>query len=149
MIVILLLVILIPVFISLMFIPYWTRRTESFGVSIPEKAFSGSEPKEMRKQYVRMTGFLPIAIMTAFLLSGLFITKDKNTITILFTIVIMIFMLGSLLIYLKFHRSMKKLKKNRNWSKERKRQVFINTRFRNQKLTYSNMWFSFRLLSRL
>lgn len=40
---ILLLVILIPVFTSLMCIPYWTRKTESFGVSIPEEVYSGSE----------------------------------------------------------------------------------------------------------
>lgn len=141
MIIILLLVILIPVFLSLMFIPYWTRKTESFGVSIPEAVFYSSELKAMRKHYVWMTGLLSFIIVAVFILSSLFLTHNENTVTILFTTVTMIFLLGSFLIYLKFHSKMKELKEKRKWSKEHTQQVFINTQFRNHKLIYSNAWF--------
>lgn len=48
---IMLLVIMVPIFITMIFIPYWTRKTESFGVSIPEEAYNDSAIKAMRKQY--------------------------------------------------------------------------------------------------
>ena len=101
---ILLLVILIPVFISLMFTPYWTRKTESFGVSIPEEAYSSTELKGLRKRYVQMTGILSIVTMVLFLLFYLVGGKDENTIVIFLTIIISLFMFCSFLIYLKFHR---------------------------------------------
>ena len=34
------------------FMPYFTRRTESFGVSIPEEVFEEEILKDLRKRYV-------------------------------------------------------------------------------------------------
>lgn len=146
MMVILLLVILIPGFISLMFTPYCTRKTESFGVSIPEEVFYSPELKKMRKQYVTRTGILSIITIIAFLLFSTLISNDENTFSILFAIIIFVFMLASFFIYLKFHRNMKTLKEKHNWSKKFTQQVFINTSFRDQKLTYSNLWFVFSFI---
>src|SRR5690625_7070713 len=49
--IVLLVSLFIPDFITMMFIPYWTRRTESFGVSIPEVEYHSTPLKKMRKHY--------------------------------------------------------------------------------------------------
>ncbi|ASN03542.1 DUF1648 domain-containing protein [Virgibacillus necropolis] len=140
MMIILLLVIMIPVFISLMFIPYWTRRTESFGVSIPEEIYNSSELKSMRKRYAIMTGMASLFVTIVFLVMGSTF-ENEETMSIFFSIIIGIFMIGSFFIYLKFHREMKMLKKSKNWSEEKSQLVVVNTRFRDQKLIHSNLWF--------
>ncbi|PAV28128.1 hypothetical protein CIL05_18655 [Virgibacillus profundi] len=144
--IVLLVVILIPVFVSLMFIPYWTRKTESFGVSIPGEVYHSPVLKAMRKQYALMTGNLSILVMGIFLLFGFFIENDENTISILFGIIIAVYIISSFLIYLKFHGNMKALKVKENWAKEKSQQVFIDMHFREQKITYSNLWFIFSFI---
>ncbi|WP_404450984.1 DUF5808 domain-containing protein [Virgibacillus necropolis] len=138
--VILLLVIMIPVFISLMFIPYWTRKTESFGVSIPEEIYHSPELKSMRKRYAVLTGIMSTLVAIIFLVTG-FYFEDAETMSILFSIIIGLFMIGSFFIYLKFHREMKVLKKNKNWSEKKSQLVVVDTKFRDQRLTHSNLWF--------
>ncbi|WP_430788971.1 DUF1648 domain-containing protein [Virgibacillus flavescens] len=136
----LLVVILIPVYISLMFIPFWTRKTESFGVSIPEEIYHSTKLHSMRKQYATLTGIWSIIITVIFLSAGTYF-KDEEIISILFSIIIGIFIIGSFFIYLKFHREMKSLKKEENWAGIRVQVTVIDTKFRDQKLIYSNLWF--------
>ncbi|ASK61505.1 hypothetical protein CFK37_04615 [Virgibacillus phasianinus] len=138
--VILLLVIMIPVFISLMFIPYWTRKTESFGVSIPEEIYHSPKLKSMRNRYVVLTGIVSALVAIVFLVTGSYF-EDEETMSILFSIIVGLFMIGSFFIYLKFHREMKALKKKENWSEKKSQLVVVDTKFRDQKLTYSNLWF--------
>jgi uncharacterized membrane protein len=139
--IILFLLILLPVFISTMFIPYWTRKTESFGVSIPEKIYYSAELKEMRQQYTRITGILGILTTTIFLLLGRLIVNDETTLSIIFSIVILLYLLLTFIVYYQFHRKMKELKKRKKWSEEKSQVLFVNMKFRDHKLTYSNFWF--------
>ncbi|WP_010651451.1 DUF1648 domain-containing protein [Oceanobacillus massiliensis] len=132
---------LIPGFISMIFIPYWTRKTESFGVSIPEDVYNRQDLKTMRKQYSMLTGILGLLITVIFLMISSILTNSESVISILFSVTIFVFLVGSFLIYLKFHSDMKKLKEKENWAKEKSQQIFIDTKFRNQKLTHSNLWF--------
>lgn len=142
----LLLAVLIPVFISLMFTPYWTRKTESFGVTIPEEAYYQPELKEMRKKYTLSTGILSIFIIILFLLAGVYFGSNENTFSIFLSVLITIYLIGSFLVYLKFHQAMKKLKDKEKWSGKKSQQIFVNTQFRKQKLTYSNLWFIFSFI---
>jgi uncharacterized membrane protein len=138
---ILLLVIMVPVYLSMMFIPYWTRRTESFGVSIPEDVYATKELRGMRKQYVLVTAVLSIAVTILFLLLGPSFAGDEQRISILFSGVAFGYIVLSFLIYLVFHRKMKGLKLAYNWSGDKSQFVVVDTAFRKQKLTYSNLWF--------
>lgn len=140
MMIILLVVIMIPVFIFLIFIPYWTRRTESFGVSIPEKVYHSQELKSMRKNYAMLTGILSLLVMVIFLFMGS-LFESEESLSIVFSIIIGVYMVGSFLVYLKFHRAMKVLKEQSNWSEKKSQMVVVDTGFRDQKLTYSNLWF--------
>jgi len=138
--------IMVPVFISTMFIPYWTRRTESFGVSIPEEIYNHSVLKAMRKRYAQLIGVMSIVTLVIFVLIGLTAGTNENLFSILFSIMIFLYIVGSFMAYLTFHRKMKTFKAKQNWAEQKSQQVVINTRFREQKLTHSNLWFSISFL---
>lgn len=142
---ILLFTILLPVFITTMFVPYWTRRTESFGVTIPEAVYQTDKLKQLRKQYVLLSGLASILVtILLFILSSY--NLEENVFAILFAALIFLYILVTFFIYLYFHRMMKSLKQHENWGKEKSQQVFISTEFRKQKLTHSNFWFGISFL---
>lgn len=140
MMVILLLVIMIPVFVSLMFIPYWTRKTESFGVSIPQEVYHSDRLKFMRKKYAMLIAIISLFVMVVFLFLGSHYESEES-LSIFFSIIIGLFMIVSFFVYLKFHLNMKALKERKNWSVKKSQMVVVDTGFRDQKLTYSNLWF--------
>src|SRR5699024_9925610 len=134
-------VILIPFFISIIFIPYWTRKTESFGVSIPEEIYHSQQLKEMRKQYALVITLFSVLTIIIFWLLDSFFQYDETTLAIVLSIIIGLYIVGSFPIYLVFHRKMKTLKAASDWSHKKSQLVVIDTTFRDQKLTYSNLWF--------
>lgn len=142
----LVLLIMIPIFIITIFIPYWTRKTESFGVSIPEEAYNDASIIAMRKQYVFITSLLSLIVAGLFLIIGVSYGRTESFIGVLVAIHISIYYIGSFLIYLLFHRRMKQLKANEHWSKKKSQMVVIHTKFRDHKLTFSNLWFIIALL---
>ncbi|MEW9677302.1 DUF1648 domain-containing protein [Lentibacillus sp. L22] len=137
----LLIVMMVPVFLSLMFIPYWTRKTESFGVSIPEEVYFHPEIHSMRKQYVWWMGIVGVITVGVFWLLSETVANKESTISISFSIIIIAYLVISFIIYLYFHRKMKSYKQAAKWSEEQSQLVVVDTGFRNQKLTYSNIWF--------
>lgn len=137
--ILLLLVILVPMYIALIFVPYWTRKTESFGVSIPEEAFERADLKKMRKTYAWVTSMLAVIMTAVLLLTAR--GQDENFVGILFAILISAYILASFIVYLIFHRQMKELKSRYpEWTKK-PQVITVNTQFRRQKLTYSNYWY--------
>lgn len=133
--------ILIPIFIFFIFIPYWTRKTESFGVSIPESVYYTNELKKIRKQYAFVTGLLSLFIVAAFILLGMTFNDIENEMSILFTVTVILYLIFGFVIYLKFHYKMKQIKEKENWKQKMSQVITINTTFREQKLTYSNYWY--------
>lgn len=141
--VIMFIVLLVPIFISINFTPYWTRRTESFGVSIPEEIYLSQQLKSMRKQYASITSLFSLLILCLFWLSNLFIQFNEKTFTIIVSVMIGFYLVATFLIYLVFHHKMKTLKLESDWGHKKSQLVVIDTTFRNQKLAYSNLWFIF------
>lgn len=134
-----LIIMMLPVYILTIFIPYWTRKTESFGVSIPEGAYQRPDIKKMRKSYAWLMGMLAIIITAAlvFTVGG----RDDNFIAILYSVLIAVYIIVSFIVYLMYHRKMKDLKnKNPEWTKK-PQVITVNTKFHSEKLTYSNYWF--------
>ncbi|WP_052404881.1 DUF1648 domain-containing protein [Bacillus rubiinfantis] len=137
--VILLVVVLIPLYIPIIFIPYWTRKTESFGVTIPEEAYTRPDLKKMRQNYAIITAVL--ALVTSIVL---FLTTDgqeENFIAILLSICIFAYLISSFIVYLFFHKQMKNIKSRYPEWTAKAHVVTINTQFRNQRIAYSNYWF--------
>lgn len=133
------LVILIPVFLSTIFIPYWTRKTESFGVTVPKSVYNNPEIKHLRTKYALYTTVIAI-IITALLF---FLSADatESVAAIQMTVAISLYLALSFIIYLSFHFTMKRMKAASDWEKEKSQQLFVSTSFHKEKLTYSNLWF--------
>lgn len=132
---------LLAVFLSLVFIPYWTRKTESFGVSIPERLYKRADFEAMRKRYVLFMSILSLVLLAIFWVSSYFLKDDDTLLGIVFSAIILIFIVASFLIYLKFHFSMKKIKEKENWAEDKVEKTFVHTKFREQSLTISNWWY--------
>src|SRR5699024_11384069 len=75
----LLTIIMVSLFLILMFTPYITRKTESFGVSIPESVYHDDRLKKMRQSYVFQTGILSGIALLIFLMLGLKYGDRKST----------------------------------------------------------------------
>lgn len=132
---------LIPVFIFTVFIPYWTRKTESFGVTIPENIYYTDVLKKLRKQYAyTMSGF-SLIVTTVFLLLGNFYNYNEDEIGTLLIVSISAYLFTAFLIYLIFHNKMKKMKLEQNWSHAKSQVLVVDTNFHNQKLSYSHYWY--------
>ena len=131
---------MIPVFISLCFIPYWTRNTESFGVSIPEEAYHLPKIKKMRQTYAWTMAIISLVMLAAFFL-GSTMQKNEETLGLLFVFLFLAYLVINFLVYLYFHRKMKSFKQQTDWGKKKKQMVVVDTSFRQEKLTYSHFWF--------
>ncbi|MFD1850472.1 DUF1648 domain-containing protein [Oceanobacillus bengalensis] len=140
-----LLIMLVPFFILSIFMPFWTRKTESFGVTIPEEVFHHPKLQTMRNKYARYTTILSIIGIAAFMLLGLTATTEEAT-SIYFAVIVVSFLIINFIIYLKFHKEMKTFKEQENWAKEKTQHVFVDIRFRQNKLTYSYGWFIIPIL---
>lgn len=132
---------MIPVFISLVFIPYWTRKTESFGVSIPETVYDQPELKKMRSQYAWSMAIISAAVLSVFLTASAQVAGQAELLSQLFAFLIIAYIIINFLVYLFFHLKMKTIKEQAGWTAKKQQMVVIDTEFRQNKLTYSNLWF--------
>ena len=136
----LMILLLVPIYLATIFIPYWTRRTESFGVTIPEGVYFNEPLKKLRKDYVTATSLLSILLTIIFFLISQ--GQTEETVTNLFVIATFAYLFISFFVYLFFHRKMKQMKQTSNWKVDETQEIIISTSFRKEKLIYSNLWFS-------
>ncbi|KUO66004.1 MAG: hypothetical protein APF84_00205 [Gracilibacter sp. BRH_c7a] len=124
----------------LAFMPYLTRKTESFGVTIPEDIYHSDGLKNMRKKYsVQALIILILLSIGSAVLSYKAITPERASLIFGIGLTLLIACLFGL--YLKYHFTMKRLKEDNQWEAEKPQAVVIDTSFRNHKLAYSNLWF--------
>ena len=122
------------------FMPYLTRKTESFGITIPEDIYYSEQLKSMRKKYAVQAILILLALTVGFaVLSFNAITLERATFIFGMGLVLLIGCLFAL--YLKYHFTMKRLKADNKWEHEKPQALVIDTSFRNRKLAYSNLWF--------
>ncbi|CAM4074470.1 DUF1648 domain-containing protein [Lederbergia lenta] len=129
----------LPTVLIMAITPYITRRTESFGVSIPEEVYGTNELVELRKKYAIKTSVVGIILLAIILFAGQLFSE--NAWMTIFIIGIFLFIIGSFLIYYQNHKTMKKMKVASNWEQAKMVTTIIDTKFRNRKLIYSNGWF--------
>lgn len=129
------------VWVAMAIIPFVTRKTENFGVSIPESYYDRQDFKTMRKQYTSIT--LGIGLLFFVILLNYDFLSHQNNSTLLFPILIITYLILSFVIYLPFHFKMKKLKSAEAWDEKYEQKTIIDLSFRHEKLTYSNWYFVF------
>lgn len=121
------------------FMPYFTRRTESFGVSIPEEVYEEQILKDLRKKYVAISSVMVILITIIF--SYLYFSNPPQMGINYFTIGMFVLIFSLFAVYLKFHFRMKEIKAEKGWYEGKSQTIVMDTHFRNEKLIYSNLWF--------
>ncbi|HEX7065855.1 MAG TPA: DUF5808 domain-containing protein [Bacillales bacterium] len=129
----------IPVVFISVCIPYVTRRTESFGVSIPEEVYHSIELKKMRKRYSWQTALFGAAVMILWWAATTMFFSVESPV---FLIALFVFMIGSFMIYLVYHGRMKSMKEKEKWHEAVSEVVAVDTGFRNRKITISLGWYA-------
>ncbi|NFB58283.1 DUF1648 domain-containing protein [Clostridium botulinum] len=104
--------------------PKTTRKDIFLGVRIPEEESEKMEIKNIYRSFVLWN--IIISLPAIFLLS--FIVYKFNNIG-LFVLFTFIYIFISFLIYLKFNNDVKKLKSNKNWFKNKKQVIAVDTEF--------------------
>ncbi|MCU9613368.1 DUF1648 domain-containing protein [Caldibacillus lycopersici] len=142
--VLLLLLIFVPTIIITAITPYITRKTESFGISIPAEMYHNETFAHFRKKYALLTSVIGVVFMIIMLVPYSFVAE--NVWAIIFTVTIFTYLIGSFFVYLYFHNQMKKLKAEKRWHDTLPQAMVMDTSFNKQKKTYSNRWFLLPLL---
>jgi uncharacterized membrane protein len=120
-------------------IPFLTRRTESFGVSLPAELYDEPWLQKLRQEYLRMV--LGLGTLLALLvLFALF--QVKSQVGPMITSLGMSLQLGLMIIfYLRGHWRMKRIKAEKNWLDNYVQQVVVDTTFRQRQIRVSPIWF--------
>lgn len=129
----------IPTGILLAYMPYFTRKTENFGVSIPSSMYDRKDFNSMRKKYAQR--MLTILLITVIVTFSSIKFLSVNMMFVFFTITLLLYLLASFLMYLPFHKKMKEIKQTENWYADRKATILIDMKFRDEKLSIAYGWF--------
>lgn len=131
------------VWITMGFIPYLTRRTDLFGITIPISLYDRSDFRKMRQQY--MLTLLGIGLLYFLILTISSFFLSKQGVLIGTYIILFFYLLSSFLLYLPFHFKAKKIKAQEAWQETYPQKTIIDLHFRREKLTFSNWYFLFPL----
>lgn len=130
--------------LTLSFMPYITRKTESFGVSIPEQAYDNEELKKMRKQYALIT--LLISGLIIFLFYLLIQHMSETVAIISFCCSVFFILMSDFLVYIPFHYKMKRIKEEKAWHAKYEQRVVIDTTFHEEKTSIAYRWYNIPFL---
>src|SRR5699024_7265389 len=95
---------------------------------------------KMRRQYTITTGIISVLAIALFWILSTTSTNE-SFLSMLMAAVIILYIFSAFIAYLKFHYDMKKMKKKANWAKEKSEHIVVHSAFREQQLTFSNLWF--------
>jgi len=115
-------VLLIIIFVDLLvigamtFTPYVTRKTELFGVSIPSAEANRPECNELRDAYRNRMLLLSVPFLAFTVIPYLLMGPENVTSSIIYTVVIFIYLFLGFGIYLLGHKDAQKLKQNAKWA---------------------------------
>lgn len=134
--------IFIPVIASLAFMPYLTRETVSFGISISEEIYRSEPVRRMRRNYARISllsyGLLYLLCAFALVRSGHQSRLEESFWLPLFIILLIALSSG---LFLYFHFKMKQLKRTLPGTGAAKSILAVDTKYHQNKLAVSNHWF--------
>lgn len=140
--IIMLSLIVIPLISSLAFMPYLTRETVSFGISISEEIYRSEAVRRMRKRYA-LTSLLLYGVLYLLCAFTLFRTGQQDSLedSVWLPVFILLLIVLSSGLFLYFHYKMKQLKRSLPGIGAAKSILTVDTTFRQNKLTVSPHWF--------
>ncbi len=135
----------LPISASLIFMPYLTRDTVSFGISVSTEMYYSEPLRALRKRYVLISSLL-YTLLLLFCLIGSSVSdafRQENIIGISILSIVVI----SMVINLLFYYTMKKYKSEHPIVPSPKSTILaVDTGFRRNKLIFSNKWFIIHFL---
>jgi len=132
-----LLTVLVPLGVMVTAVPFLTRKTESFGVSIEERHWHDPEIRGMRRAYALGTGSFAALAILAGLAASAFL--DENSLDWLLPALVGVMLAAHATFYLRFHFRMKALKERRGLVSS-EQQLVVDTGFHREKRAFSNWW---------
>lgn len=129
----------IPVLLIMGLTPYLTRKTESFGVTIPENIYYDPQVKKIRDGYKKNALVFGGIIAVAVLLVAL--NQNENIGALVLTGGMFVEIALMLCLYAVGHKKMKELKEKSNWMPNRPQRVVLDTEFRKKRVRVSPLWF--------
>lgn len=121
------LLIFLPLVLITAITPYITRKTESFGITIPSDVYQHPTIAEFRKKYAFQSGLAGVLILVILGIAAGFTTNFLWT--ILYTVGIFVYILVAFIIYFQFHKKMMQLKEKENWKSKKKKSLPLIFRF--------------------
>jgi uncharacterized membrane protein len=131
-------VVTLPLAAIVTFIPWLTRRTESFGVSIEEKYFHDPEIAGMRRIYATVTGTVGLIAIIACLIGAS--RLQEEAIGWLLPSATGVMLAAHLAMYLRFHFRMRALKRERGLLAAEMQQTVVDTAFHREQRAYPMYW---------
>ncbi len=129
----------LPVLIFFAFTPYLTRKTEQFGVGIPETVYDHPEVGQLRKRYRNQNLLSGSLFAVLFILGNVWATS--MTVTFLLPIGLIAQIVLGFSFYFQGHQKMRQLKSQHQWGQGQTAVVVVETGFRKGKVTVSPWWF--------
>ncbi|GIP23684.1 DUF1648 domain-containing protein [Paenibacillus sp. J22TS3] len=143
--IIILILMIAAVSATMIAMPFLSRKTVSFGISVSEEMYYSKEVAGMRRAYAWTTGVIQAVLSIAFALfmsSG----QEGTLASIILPVYAAAMILSSMLIQLYFYFKMKGYKAMHPALPSKQEKLVIDTSFRTHKLVYSNWWFLPHLL---
>jgi len=131
-------VVTLPLAAIVTFIPWLTRRTESFGVSIEEKHYHDPEIAAMRRTYATVTGTVGLLVIVACLIVAA--RMSEESLVWLLPSATGVMLAAHLAMYLRFHFRMRALKRERGLVSAGMQMTVVDTAFHREKRAYSMVW---------
>jgi uncharacterized membrane protein len=128
-----------PTLVLIALVPYFTRKSENFGIGTPEELYKREDLEAIRKKYRNGT-FIEGIVLGAIILVSYF-WFDMITAIYIFMVGLLLMLLVSFILYLSGHKRVKLLKQAENWVTHKPQMVYVDTEFRRSRTSVSPLWF--------
>lgn len=130
----------LPVLAFAAFMPWFTRKTDSFGVSVPQELFGDPRLKKMRAGYRNV--MLVFGLFLTACAAAIVLANDETAAIIGIGVMTPLLLGGMSWCYFHYHHKMKKLKAAEDWQEGETELQAADTAFRAKRLAVSPFWFS-------
>lgn len=122
------------IFVSVfqIFVPFFTKRTVVFGVSIPYEQVKHPKVMKYKKIYAIMTSIMALIVLVGFFFWNQGKNVNEAQLALAGMMIPFIVLLVGLALYLYFHYKMTKLKKSQNWYREVKQVYYTDLAIRSK-----------------
>lgn len=129
----------------LIVMPFLTRKTISFGISVSEEMYYSKTVAGMRRTYAWVTGSIHLALTAAFAVA-MFTSQEETISRVIIPVYAALMVISSVFTQILFYFRMKRYKASQPVLPKSQERLVLDTSFRQNKLVYSDKWFLLHLV---